>query len=127
MNQQLNIGDLLIRPKCPGFINHVGVCVGPNAVLQNTPSRGEHIATVQEFAAGAPIQVKPTGVSPVLVLSRLREMLHRRRPYHVLERNCEHTATEVTFGKAISPQMVFWTCLAIAVAAGWLLFSGKRS
>jgi hypothetical protein len=115
MNYIPTIGDLLVRPKAGGLINHVGVLVAHNTVLQNTPDKGEHVATVAEFAAGTPVKVVSTGVPPSLVVARAREILARAKSYHPFARNCEHTATEAVVGVAKSPQLLFYVALAVIV------------
>jgi hypothetical protein len=110
------IGDLLVRPKAGGLINHIGVLVAHNTVLQNTPDKGEHLATVGEFAAGAPVKVVSTGAHPSVVVARAREILARAKAYNPFARNCEHTASEAVGGIAKSPQLVFFAILAVIIA-----------
>jgi hypothetical protein len=107
------IGDLLVRPKGFGIVKHVGVLVGPNTVLQNTPEKGEHLTTVTEFAAGAPVTVLPTGAQPSDVMVRARQILARAKAYNPLARNCEHTAIEAVRGVAKSPQLILYGLLII--------------
>ena len=79
MNHAPAIGDLLIRDKALGIFDHIGVVVASNLVLQNTPERGEHIALVQEFAAGQPIKVQRTGADPSCVIARARKIRTTKR------------------------------------------------
>jgi hypothetical protein len=109
------IGDFLVRPKAGGLVKHVGVLIAPNNVLQNTPEKGEHLATVNEFAAGAPVTVLPTGAQPAHVMARARQILARAKAYHPLARNCEHTATETVGGVAKSPQLLFFAAFAVII------------
>jgi len=120
MNSTLNIGDYLIRQKFLGLVNHVGVFAGNNSVLQNTRDKGEHLATVQEFADGNPVQVVHTGAQPLKVLPKIAQILSRPRKYDLFGRNCEHTATEATEGRARSPQL--WIAIIVIVALGVLWF-----
>ena len=115
MNYIPTIGDLLIRPKAIGILDHVGVLVAANAVLQNTPEKGEHLAPVHEFAAGQPIRVQPTGADPTHVMARARNVLANAKPYNPFSRNCEHTASEVVLGFAKSPQLLFIVSLTVIV------------
>lgn len=101
----LNIGDLLIRPKVLGLIDHFGVVIAHDRVLQNTPERGEHVTTVNEFSAGQKITVRSTGANPSSVLARAREILAYPQKYHLINRNCQHTANEVANGEAKSPML----------------------
>jgi len=115
MNYTPAIGDFLVRPKIRGFVSHVGVLLSHNTVLQNTPEKGEHTATVPEFAAGALVKVLPTGANPSHVLGRARKALANPKPYHLFCRNCEHTATEVVRGVAKSPQLLIFGVIAFIV------------
>ncbi len=126
MNYIPSIGDLLIRPKTLGFINHVGVVVGPDAVLQNSPGRGEHIATIQEFAAGQPVVAHRTGAAPGDVLGRARKILANPRAYDLALRNCEHTAGDVLRGVAKSPQFLLWGALAVVGLLVFLVLCLRR-
>ena len=111
-----SIGDLLVRPKAFGIVKHVGVLVAHNTVLQNTPEKGEHLTTMAEFAAGAPVTVLPTGAHPSHVMARARQILARAKAYNPLARNCEHTATEAVRGVAKSPQLLFFAAFAVIIA-----------
>ena len=51
-------GDILRRPK--GLHEHVGVAWFDGRVLHNSPRRGEHLSSVDEFAAGRAVRVQPT-------------------------------------------------------------------
>lgn len=115
MNYTPAIGDVLVREKALGIFDHVSVVVAPGTVIQNTPERGEHLATVREFAAGQPIKVRRTGADPSHVLSRTRRVLANAKAYNPFSRNCEHTASEVTYGLARSRQLVLFVGLALVV------------
>src|SRR4029077_2949370 len=103
-NPALNIGDVLIRPKIAGFVDHVGIVVGAGLVLHNTPQNGEHIGTTQEFSAGQPVTVKQTGANPDAVVARAQQILANPKRYDAVFRNCQHTVTQTLFGIAKSPQ-----------------------
>ena len=45
----LRPGDIVSRPK--GVVRHVGVVV-EDGVLHNVPGRGEHVSSLESFAAG---------------------------------------------------------------------------
>ena len=125
MNITPTVGDLLMREKALGVFNHVGVFVAPNTVLQNTPERGEHLATVEQFSAGRRVKVQPTGANPLSVSARVRRILARARAYNPFSRNCEHTATEATHGSAWSPQLrVALVCVCLGILA--FLFLRRR-
>jgi hypothetical protein len=119
------IGDLLIREKALGIFDHVGVLVAPQTVLQNTPSHGEHLASVTEFAAGQPVKVQPTGANAAAVQSRARHVLARAQAYNPFSRNCEHTASEVIRGVARSPQLLFYVSLAVLAVVLFLILKRR--
>lgn len=108
-------GDLLIRDKALGIFDHFGVVVAPNTVLQNTPERGEHLASVHEFAAGQLIKVTPTGADPSGVMVRARKVLADAKAYNPFSRNCEHTTSDVLYGVAKSPQLLFCVVLGLVI------------
>lgn len=108
----LKPGDVLTAPKALGFVQHMGLVVGTNQVLQNTPERGEHLSTVEGFAQQRPVKVVRTGADPRLVQARTSQALRQRSKYDLLSNNCEHTVTKVLNGVAHSPQVIFWCSLA---------------
>jgi|SRR5579871_4648558 len=109
----IGIGDVLLRPKYFGLVQHRGIFLGGNAVLTNTPDKGEHLATIEEFSGREHVTVYRTGANPREVIARSREILKRPRKYDPISRNCEHTASEVTSGRAKSPTVAFWGIMAI--------------
>jgi hypothetical protein len=127
MNQyySLTIGDLISRPKALGLVEHFGVVIGPDAVLQNTPERGEHLTSFVEFAAGQRIRKWSTSANPMSVVARARQILARPREYNAVNRNCQHTAHEAADGRAKSPiiTILFWTIVAAVI---WLLVVKRR-
>lgn len=108
----LQPGDVLSAPKAMGLVQHFGVVVGPNQVLQNTPERGEHVATVEEFARQRPVRVLRTTANPTVVQARTREALQQPGGYDLILNNCEHTVTKVLNGKPQSQQVVWGLGLA---------------
>ena len=126
------IGDYLTRPKKDifrGIITHIGAVIGHNQVLQNTPEKGEHVATFEEFANGELVKAHKTGAHPAKVHANVQRILENPKSYHPVARNCEQTATEAVEGKPRSPQMAVIICcvagfiIAIFVAVSFL----KRS
>jgi|SRR6185436_12747756 len=105
MQNTLAIGDKLTRPKALGLIQHVGVFLGTNTVLNNTPERGEHISTFREFAGEAKVKVESTGANPWSVKMRADKIVSNPKPYDPIDRNCEHTANEAVYGKPSSFQV----------------------
>ena len=109
----IRAGDILTRPKALGLVTHVGVAVAPDLILQNTPDKGEHLATLQEFSAGKPVTVHRTGVDPSIITARAQEVLANPQKYNLIENNCEHTTTKVVHGIARSAQIFFWCMIAL--------------
>ena len=126
MNESnIRAGDVLRRPKALGIVNHFGVAVAPNLVLQNTPLKGEHLATLQEFSVRKPVTVHRSGANPSHVIARARTVLASPKRYDVFQNNCEHTATKIVQGVAKSPQLA--ALASIALVGGVLLLATKRS
>jgi len=99
---RINVGDILTRPKFPG-VDHMGVFAGNNLVCHNTPDKGEHISTVQEFADGQPMKVQRTGADASKTIPRINQRLANPKRYDLFRRNCQHTANEIVYGVAKSP------------------------
>jgi hypothetical protein len=122
MKNNIAIGDKLKRKKAL-VIEHVGVYLGGNSVLTNAPGKGEHTTTIEEFSEGQPITVESTGAHWATVLNNAWRILSRPKRYNLFSRNCEHTTSEVLFGKPESGSM-----LAIGIIAGLgLLLVASRS
>ena len=118
----LKIGDLIKRPKYLGLTNHVGVVVGHDQVLHNTPERGEHVSTIREFARGLPVEVVATGANPADIFANASAILADPKKYDLFQRNCEHTASETVYRRSISPQLtsafvVMGICALVVVAS----------
>ena len=95
-------GELLRRRKGP--VMHTGVSLGDGRVLHNTPGRGEHVSTLEEFAKGKTIRVSPGAADARARIQTLDED-DLQRPYNLFVNNCEHTASRVTAGQPSSPQL----------------------
>ena len=115
------IGTLLVYRKMFGLVKHYGVYVGPNTVLQNTPEKGEHLISLEEFCGGKTVRMIPTGAHPADVMARARKILANPKKYDLVNCNCEHTASETVHGKATSPQLILLGLIFVAVAAVILL------
>ena len=120
-HSSLTIGSLLLRPKCLGIVQHEGVLVGCNVVLHNTPEKGEHISSVEGFAAGHPIQVLATGVHPSVIVARARRILLRPKAYDLLARNCQHTSSEIVRGVAKSSWAIGAAIVLAAIVVIWVV------
>jgi hypothetical protein len=118
-------GDVLVRPKSGLPVVHVGVVVSENRVLHNLPEKGEHESDINEFANGLPVKVRrPSWIAPGF-FQRVSRTRRNPRAYHLTSRNCEHTATEVLFGRAESEQLgLVVGTLAVVVV---LYLCGRKS
>ena len=114
--KSLSIGEVVAVPTLLGFVNHVGVVVGPDHVLQNTPTKGEHITTVRDFSKGQPVRVISARINPKDVIERARRVLNAPQPYDIFTNNCEHTTNRVLTGSPFSPQLAFWVILGSIMA-----------
>lgn len=97
-------GDILKKNK-QGFL-HYGIYVGNGLVFQNTPEKGEHDCSFQEFANGQPVTcISISQDKREEVMSRLSQSLSNAKQYNLLFNNCEHTVTRIVVGQAFSPQL----------------------
>jgi len=122
MNSSPAVGDFLTRPKL-GFIEHVGIYLGSNTVVTNTPEKGEHRTTIEQFGAGQRIKVQPMKADPVSVAANAHRILSNPKKYNILTRNCEHTAHDILNGIAKSPMVAILAALALI---GFLYFIFRR-
>jgi len=103
---------------------HKGVALGDGLIWHNTPSKGEHISTEQDFLAGNRL-----GVINLARAERKRALNHAKsmdRPsasYNLLRNNCEHAVNRATSGTASSPQLKAWV---IGVGLGAFAFAVTR-
>lgn len=103
--RQFRVGDIVARRK--GFVMHKGVVLADGSVLHNTPFRGEHRCSLQEFSAGRRVyrvssrRGRPGGVT-------LWDDGAPPRGYNLFTNNCEHTASRVSTGRSESPQLQSW-------------------
>jgi len=100
-------GDIVSRRK--GLVMHRGVALGDGRVLHNTPFRGEHICSEEEFCAGRCMYVSATD-SDMRRRALQRADLHANegRGYNLFTNNCEHTVYRATTGRSHSPQLASW-------------------
>jgi hypothetical protein len=112
-------GDVVARRK--GFVMHKGIALGGGRILHNTPFRGEHICTEDEFRGGHRLHVKRLSDE-----ERRRVLSHADgwspgRDYNLLSNNCEHTVTRAVHGMPHSPQLIGWAAGLVAGAAALAL------
>ena len=118
----IGIGDVLARPKLLGIVEHLGVLVDYDAILTNSPERGEHLTTLREFSDNKPVTVHATGVDPSVVAARTHNILSNPQPYDPIRRNCQHTTNEIIHGVAKSP-LVAVTALVLVAGIFCLILS----
>jgi hypothetical protein len=110
---ELMPGDVVARRKGP--VMHKGVVMPGGMILHNSPGRGEHLSTLEEFGAGKRVHLVRRACST----SRARAYgaaPRRDRGYNLFTYNCEHTASRVAHGREESPQLRGWIA-GIGVAA----------
>lgn len=122
----LQVGDQIARPKIQGVVDHVGVVVGHDRVLHNTPSRGEHESTYREFAASQRVRrigrVKSYREAQGVV-ARGAAILRAPKAWSLLN-NCEVTVARALGLPPQSKQLVGWS-LFFAVVGVALLTARK--
>ncbi len=100
-------GDIVSRRK--GLVMHRGISLGDGRVLHNTPFRGEHICSEEEFRAGKRLYVSNTDADMRRrALQRAHLHAGEGRGYNLLTNNCEHTVSRATTGRSHSPQLKSW-------------------
>jgi hypothetical protein len=108
--------SVIARPKVRGVGEHWGVLFSDNLVVHNTPGRGEHVSTLQEFT--------PTGRYRVLrhvlpehlhaTMHRIQEAIQSPLAYHATSNNCQSFANRVTGEAPRSPAVEGAGLLALA-------------
>lgn len=117
----LSIGDIVKVTKS-GVI-HKGVVV-LGGILHNSPAKGEYLDTLQGFSGGQTVEIeRPTNLDILGVIRRAQAILAAPKAYDALLRNCEHTVTEILYGKSESPQLQF--AVGVAVVAGLVLLANR--
>ena len=108
-------GDVVSRRK--GLVMHKGIALSGGRILHNTPFRGEHICSEDEFRAGHRLYVKHlSDTERRRVLDHTQEWAPGRN-YHLIANNCEHTVTRAVHGLPHSPQLIGWAAGLVAGAA----------
>ena len=119
----LEPGDVVKRPK--GVFEHQGIYLGNNRVFHNTPGKGEHVASFEEFADGHEVSLKfaPAG-NRGEVLARVYQAIENPRGYDPVLNNCEHTVNRMLEGNPRSRQLAGVGLFALVLA---ILFIGSKS
>ena|SRR5437868_5833567 len=100
-----------------GLYKHVGVSICNGYVLHNHRERGEEAVTIDQFAAGRKVSIKPLPpVTDQAVFTRnVRYILSNPKPYHLLFSNCDHTVYKARDGIPSSPQLAGFVAAALAL------------
>ena len=110
-------GDIIRRPKGPVW--HWGVWLF-SGVLHNTPEKGEHISTLEEFRDGKPIEIiRPPTINRYEIIHRAQSIASHPSSYQYLWRNCEHTINQITADEAYSPTVNNLALLVLVTVAAY--------
>jgi hypothetical protein len=100
----LNIGDLLYRSK--GIVQHVGVYLGNNSVIHNSPDGDIQEVSFEEFSEYKTVKVEKVGLTNISILiERLEYMRYSTAKYSMSNNNCEQFARKLLGMRASSPQV----------------------
>ncbi len=111
-------GDIVSRRK--GLVMHKGIALGDGRVLHNTPFRGEHITSEEEFRNGQRLRVERLSRRKRERALAYADNLSSAR-YNLLTNNCEHTVHRVSSGSSHSPQVRGWLAGAGFAAVAFAL------
>lgn len=120
----LKPGDIVSRRKGP--FRHVGIVLGEDEILHNTPLMGEHVSSLREFGKGKSVRMEyaDTRGRAYALHSARAHLESGARGYNPLTNNCEHTVHRITTGRAHSPQLKLYLG---AVGTGVLAFAAARN
>lgn len=90
-----------------GVLRHVGVLLPDGRVAHCLPGRGEHISSIEEFAAGRDVNIDRIvpQIEYSTTVQRVADAIRSPRPYDATTNNCEMFANRMTGQKAESPQL----------------------
>jgi len=105
-----NVGAIVARPKDSGWGYHYGTRLPNGLVAHTMPGRGKHISTIQQFAAGKPVQMMYLDRTPAgNLLAAQRAVMDLGGRYELFRDNCETDVNRVHFGIPKSPTVKWWT------------------
>ncbi len=107
-------GDIVSRRKGP--VMHRGIVLDEDRVLHNTPLKGEHVSTYEDFCRGKRARVRHLNAEErdrALHYAETRQ----QRTYNPFTNNCEHTVSRAAAGQARSPQLALIAGVGAAAAA----------
>ena len=82
---------------------HRGIALDDGRVLHNTPFKGQHVSTFEDFSKGK--RVYESRHSSELRRKTLERIDQEHQRYNPFTNNCEHMVTRATKGSATSPQL----------------------
>jgi hypothetical protein len=98
-------GDIIVRVKAGGVVEHKGFVCDFDRVLHNLPERGDHSSTITEFAVGHEVRVIKSVPLTWEVAQRVDQILRNPKRYNLFFWNCDHTVTRAAFGEPVSEQV----------------------
>ena len=114
----LNIGDLLYRSK--SLVQHVGVYLGNNTVIHNSPDGDIQEVRFEDFAENKDVKIEKVVLKNISILTnQLEIMRYSTAKYSVTNNNCEQFARKLLGMRPTSPQVT----AAVTGAAVGALFS----
>lgn len=123
MSTWIEPGDLVSSQKGP--FRHRGIALPGCMVLHNTPTRGEHVSTLQEFG-GSTIRIEKPGVADrERILANASAIVRNPKRFDVFLNNCEHTVTKAIDGTPKSQQLQSWL-LGIGIGVGLWFLAARR-
>jgi hypothetical protein len=117
----MNVKNLVaeVSRKKLGILRHAGVLLPSGKVAHNTPQRGEHISTVEEFADGQDVTIDfvVPDSEHAAVLNRILTAMVAPQRYDLFQNNCEIYANRMLAREAVSPQLRIAVFLAVSIGA----------
>lgn len=100
----LNIGDLVYRSK--SLVQHVGVYLGNNTVIHNSPDGDIQEVSFEDFAENKKVKIEKVELTNISILTeKLEVMRYSTSKYSVMNNNCEQFARELLGMRVTSPQV----------------------
>lgn len=111
-------GDVVSRRK--GVFMHRGIVLEDGTVLHNTPFRGKHRSSLEEFSKHKTIY--PSNHRYEVRSRTLSNVRYdRHATYNPFTNNCEHLVTRATRNKSSSPQLRGWVVGALVAGVGFAI------
>ena len=111
-------GDVVSRRK--GIFMHRGIMLEDGRVLHNTPFKGRHASSIDEFSKDKTVYASRHG-SDIRDRTLVNLENDERDRYNPFTNNCEHTVTRATKNEASSPQLRGWVMGAAFAAVGFAI------